>query len=295
MFKKVFIKIFKQNNIDYISILDEISNGLGEYASCSFNESNIDIKNKKAKEMLSIIVSIEKNNIASNDTNLFYAIAIAYRNYSAWFVRGNEKKKYLDKSILCLNKSILLFEDNMYAKSELGRLLIEEKLVRDLSKGINILEKLRDVNQMPEYLDSTLAKATRQKNGVELTNIYDLCSFVDPSPAVFSEERKRLRELIRIFKKEKNIDNLKIALDQYYQLAVLVAVCYGEHDCNSAVAGIQYNNAIKIVNNICKKINYTYLAHGKILNSNFVSENDWRTFVNVFGNNTDSFDTKKVT
>lgn len=295
MLSKFFTKIFKHNNnTDDISTLNEISNGLGEYASCSFNESNIDIKYKKGQEMLSIIVSIEKNNIESSDTNLFYSIAIAYRNYCVWFVRSDERKKYLEKSILFLNKSILISSENINAKSELGRLLIEEKVVRDLSKGINILEKLQDARQMPEYLNSVLSKAIRQNKGVKLENTYDLCSFNDPSPAVFREERKRFRELIRTFKKENNIDSLKTTLNQYYQLAILVTVCYGEHDCNSAVAGFQYDNATKIVKNICKKIDYTYSTHGKILKSNFISENDWKTFTNIFGSNTNSFDTSKV-
>lgn len=78
-----------------ISILNKISNGLGKYASCSFNESDINIKYRKGQEMLSIITSIEKNNIESNDTDLFYAIAIAYRNYCAWFIRGDKRKTYL--------------------------------------------------------------------------------------------------------------------------------------------------------------------------------------------------------
>lgn len=294
MLSKFFTKIFKQNNTDDISTLNEISNGLGEYASCSFNELNIDIKHKKGQEMLSIITSIEKNSIESSDTNLFYSIAIAYRNYCAWFVRGDERKKYLEKSILFLNKSISVSSKNIDAKSELGRLLIEEKVVRDLSKGINILEKLQDANQMPEYLNSVLSKAIRQNKGVKLENTYDLCSFNDPSPAVFREERKRFRELIRTFKKEKNIDSLKTTLNQYYQLAILFTVCYGEHDCNSAVGGIQYDNAIKIVKNICKKIDYSYTIHGKIVKSNFISENDWKTFINIFGNNSNSFDTNKV-
>lgn len=294
MLSKFFTKIFKQNNTDDISTLNEISNGLGEYASCSFNESNIDIKYKKGQEMLSIITSIENNNIESSDTNLLYAIAIAYRNYCAWFVRANKKKKYLEKSILFLNKSISASSDNIDAKSELGKLLIEEKVIRDLSKGINIFEKLQDSNQMPEYLNSILSKAIRQNKGVNLENTYDLCSFNDPSPAVFREERKRFRELIRTFKKEKNIDNLKTTLNQYYQLAVLVTVCYGEHDCNSGVRGNQYDNAIKIVKNICKEIDYSYITHGKIENSNFISENDWKTFVKVFGDNTNNFNTNAI-
>ena len=294
MFSKIFNTIFQKNNSNDIAVLDEISNGIGEYASCSFNESNIDIKNKKGQKMLSIITSIEKNTTESDDTNLLYSIAIAYKNYCAWFVRGEKRKDYLKKSISFLNKSISASSNNIDAKSELGKLLIEEKVVRDLSKGIKILEKLKNTNQMPEYLNSVLSKAIRQNNGVTLDNTYNLCSFNDPSPAVFREERKKFRKLIRTFKKEKNIDNLKTVLNQYYQLAVLVTVCYGEHDCNSAIAGFQYETAIKTVKNICKKIDYTYTTHGKIVKSNFISENDWKTFIKFFGNNTNNLNVNEV-
>jgi len=147
---------------------------------------------------------------------------------------------------------------------------------------------------MPEYLNSILAKATRQSIGVKLESTYDLCSFKDPSPAVFREERKKFRELIRKFKKEKNTDSLKITLNQYYQLAVLVTTCYGEHDCNSGVRGNQYESAIKIVRNVCKDIDYSYITHGKIEKSNFISENDWKTFIKFFGNNKNSLNVNKL-
>lgn len=44
---------------------------------------------------------------------------------------------------------------------------------------------------MPSYLNSTLSKAIRQNKGVKLNDTYNLCSFNDPSPAVFREERKK--------------------------------------------------------------------------------------------------------
>ena len=81
MFSKTFNTIFKISNSNDIDILNEISNGLGEYASCSFNESNIVIKNKRGQKMLSIITAIEIKSTESNDTNLFYNLIPQEQEY----------------------------------------------------------------------------------------------------------------------------------------------------------------------------------------------------------------------
>ena len=293
MFKKLFNSIFKKEKISTpasdIDILNEISNGSGEYAEYSFNEKNEAVKSKKAQEMLSQIIVIENKNTDKKDTNLNYALAIAYRNYCAWFVRGNERKKYLNKTLLHLKQAITYDSSNTGAKAELGKLFIEEKLIRDLNKGISLLQELQDNENLPAPLNSILSKALRQNNDIKLDVDYNLCIFKDPSPAVFREERKRFRELIRKYKKEKNIKDLEITLNQYYLLSVLVTACYGNHNCNSTVAGHQYDDAINLVQKICKNINYSYQENGKITNSTFISDNDWKIFIKIFGDNKKSF------
>ena len=47
------------------------------------------------------------------------------------------------------------------------------------------------------------------------------------------------------YKKENNFDNLNRTLENYYNLAILVVLCYGSHDCKSGVAGYDYDLAIK--------------------------------------------------
>lgn len=71
-----------------IATLTSISNGLGVYASIAFSEKKPSEKNEKALEMLSTIKEIEKTCRQLQNSKLFYSIAIAYRNYCAWFVRG---------------------------------------------------------------------------------------------------------------------------------------------------------------------------------------------------------------
>ena len=298
IFKSLFVNNAinepKTNNVgEQISLLNQISNGLGEYASFAFNEENPRKKNKKAQEMLSTISNIEKNSAGLKNSDLYYSIAIAYRNYCAWFVQGDERKFYLKKCVRLLNESISIEPDSINAKSELGRLLIEEKLIRDLSRGISILENLKQNGKMPSYLNSILSKARRQSGDIEQDDKFNLGAFNDPSPAGFREERKRFRALIRKYKKQNEIEKLKATLNQYYNLAVLVTVCYGDHDCNSGVIGWQYDEAINTVRKVCNKINCSFVTHGYLEQSNFISINDWKTFVNIFGESAKSFDPVK--
>lgn len=275
--------------VGQIALLNNISNGLGEYASIAFSEDNQSKKNEKALEMLSIITDVEKHSSQLKNSELFYSIAIAYRNYCAWFVRGDNRKQYLEKCVTYLNDAISIDSGNIDAKSELGRLLIEEKIIRNRSKGIEILEGLKNDGNMPSHLNSVLSKAHRQSGNIEQDSGFNLCGFKDPSPAVFREERKRFRALIRKYKKNNEIDKLKSTLDQYYNLAVLVTICYGEHDCNSGVIGWQYDEAIKTVRKVCDKIDFSIVRDSFLEQSNFISKNDWKAFVAVFGENTKSF------
>ena len=300
IFKQIFINNDATNskNIPHqkkdIEILKDISNALGTYASTAFNNKSKTIKNKKAAEMLSIIKNIENNTKNLDDTELYYYIAIAYRNYSAWFVRGNDRKKILEKCIYNLNKAISIDFNNIEAKSELGRLLIEEKIIRNLPKGIEILENLKNNGKLPSSLNSILSKAHRQIGNIGIDNNFDLCSFKDPSPAVFREERKKFRALIRKYKKNKESEKLKLILFQFYNLAILVSICYGDHDCNSGVVNWQYEEAIQKVKKLCQKISFSYEENGYIEKNNFISRNDWKTYQAIFGKTTKSFNPTSI-
>lgn len=272
-----------------IAKLTSISNGLGEYASIAFSEKRPSERNEKALGMLSTIKKIEKTCAQLKNSELFYSIAIAYRNYCAWFVRGEDRKQYLEKCVFYLTESLSIDPNNLDAKGELGRLLIEEKVIRDLSKGINILEDLKNNGNIPPHLNSILSKAHRQSGKIEQDSYFNLCAFNDPSPSVFREERKRFRALIKKYKKQNKTDKLKTTLNQYYNLAVLVTICYGDHDCNTGVIGWQYDEAIKTVGKVCNKIDFSFAQHGFLEESNFISNNDWKTFVAVFGESSKSF------
>lgn len=281
-----FIKNIFSNKDDkyYIDTLKELSNGLGEYSNL---ESLNSVSIKKGNELLKKIEDIENNINKSTSSELFYFLAITYRNYSKWYKRGDEQKVYLSKSIKYLNKSLELSSNNINAKEELSRLLIEEKQVRDLEKGISILEDLKENDELPSYLNSTLSKALRQTNKINsIDKDYNYCKFKDPSPAVFREERVLFRKIIKQLKKENDLKELDFVLNRYYNLAVLVTLCYGDFDCNSGTTGKKYDEAIKIVDKYCNKLNYSFQENGYLLESSFISKNDWKYFNHVFGEST---------
>ncbi len=270
----------KKDDNSLSKLLSELigtSNGLGEYNPLDMTDKE---KASKGSEMLSKIKYIELQGNKFNDDEFFYLLALSYRNYAAWYVKGGEKKKYLKTCLSILKK---VSKRHSEGRGTLGRLLIELKDIGDLPKGIKILEELNKQNRLPLYLNSLLAKVHRQSGNIKVEDNYSLCKFKnDPSPAVFREERKRFRALIRQCKKDKKIEELKKVLNNYYSLGVLVTLCYGDHNCNSAVSGKSYNDAIGIVQNYCSKINDSYEKSSRLKNSEFISNNDWKTFEKIF-------------
>ena len=73
-------------------------------------------------------------------------------------------------------------------------------------------------------------------------------------------------------------EKLKKVLNNYYNLGILVTLCYGDHNCDSAVSGKSYEDAIAIVRDNCNNISDSYGKSGQLKNSGFISDNDWKTF-----------------
>lgn len=274
-----FLKSFFNNKSidDYITQLKIISNGVGEYSNIKPLDNDIRIKGNK---MLKLIQDIEYQTKKSKDSTLYYEFAIAYNNYTSWYISGENRKQYLLKTTSLLEKSIDLSENNIKAKELLGKLLISEKLITDLNKGQMILNELKSKNELSSHLNPLLQQAEKQ---IKMDHNYNFCKFKDPSPAVFKEERILFRALIKKYKKEKNIKELEETLNHFYTLGILVTMCYGNSDCNSATSGIKYEQAILIIKKNCKRIRYTFCENGYISNSSFLSPTDWKNFDFVFG------------
>ncbi len=145
------MSIFKPSISDAIHSLERVASfGLGPQPTQA--------------QMLETVQRIEDQYPASHSAELEYWLGIAWRNYTAWFVRGDERKPYLEKAIAHLERAYSLEKANSgqrwktYA-SELGALLVDEALMRDLDRGIPLLEAVFQSTQDYEPLLCSYAEA----------------------------------------------------------------------------------------------------------------------------------------
>ena len=111
-------------------------------------------------EMHKLISKVEKRFPDSDSYELEYWLGIALRNYTAWFVRGDERKPHLQEAVQHLEKAYALSKgvipeeltatdkhtlgslDRNTIACVVGFLLIDEAIIRDLVKGISYLETI---------------------------------------------------------------------------------------------------------------------------------------------------------
>jgi hypothetical protein len=115
-------------------------------------------------QMLRTIEKVETERPNSNSAELEYWLGIAWRNYTAWFIRGDKRKPHLEKAVIHFENAYTLEKGSSGAKwmtysSELGALLVEEAPVRDLERGIQLLEAVFDSTRDYEPLLCTYADA----------------------------------------------------------------------------------------------------------------------------------------
>ena len=94
----------------------------------------------------------------SPDARLAYWLGIAFRNFTAWHARGDDRKPYLEKAVFYFGTALELGQaddsvpvrldrssrirgnvDQLMIHGELGMILVDAPLVRDLDKGIEVL------------------------------------------------------------------------------------------------------------------------------------------------------------
>ncbi len=262
------------NEYEIIERLKQISDISSPYAPTP--EKNL---TKCAEQMLKEIESFEKN-VQCDNPQIHYLLGIAYRNYAAWFVRGDQRKKYLNLTVNHLDKSIALNPNQTEIKVELARILIEEKLVRNLERALMIISDLEKTKSIPVWMTSIIEKAKRWSGQIEIPKNNDF-SNIDPSPASLREERTKLRKILTNLLKQNSIEEAKVIGTRLYNLALLVAYLYGGHDCNSGVIGMEYDQAAEKIKLIGRKFNFNYF--GKIEDAGFLSETDYRKLIKIFG------------
>lgn len=262
--------------------IDKLFNIRKSKSSINVNANSIEIKNKKISEENDIIkklvrfsvfysddgINSEKNNIidvineaeviANNSKNpkLFYWLAITIRNFTSWNIRGDERKKYLEKVIYYFDKSFeysknvlpiklppekrcdLDFLDQINIAGEAGNILVNEAIVRNLDRGEVLLKFVFDNTLDYEPSLCTYAnlfyKKREYKKCVEISlKIKERIAKSDewknnPPPAILGIIGTAYRALARQAKKEgkayeaiewlQNINNLKIASDNDLKL-----------------------------------------------------------------------------
>jgi hypothetical protein len=99
---------------------------------------------QEQQAMLATIEAVEGQYPDSDSAELEYWLGIAWRNYNAWFVRGDSRRASLETAISHFERAAFLEEGGSTPRwityaSELGTILVEEALVRDLARGIAVL------------------------------------------------------------------------------------------------------------------------------------------------------------
>ena len=268
---------------DFIQTLDDLTNGLGKFSPLPGSDYE-----KNSKSMISDIERIEKS-IVDWTADFHYKIAIAYRNFTAWYARGEERTMYLSRVISHLNEALLLDPSNIEIKSELILLLIEEKQIRDLNRALDLIKELENTNSFPAWLYSSKEKAQRWTNKVDL-EAYDDYSNIEPTPAVFREKRTTLRKLI--------VDSLKDGMGdkdlahKLYNLGLLVSYLYDGHHCNSGVPGYIGDIADDKIRKIKSDFNFDYM--GRINGAQFLTDTDYKRIEKILKVNIKHIDLDSV-
>lgn len=114
------------------------------------------------KNMLKVINSAEVYAKTSENPQIFYYIGIAWRNFTSWHIRGDERKEFLEQAInnfehaFDLSKNTLPIQlplelrhnadyiDQIDIAGDLGHILVEEAIIRDLDKAEPILKFVYD-------------------------------------------------------------------------------------------------------------------------------------------------------
>ena len=233
---------------------------------------------KVGEQMIEEINQLENQIRTVIDPNLEYLFGIALRNYTAWFVRGDDRKSFLERAVIHLKKAAEMGSSD--ALIELTRILIEEKLVRDLDNALKIAGRLQQEKQLPEWLIPAVEKAKRWSGKIDIPNDSDF-SELSATPAAIREERTKLRKiLIDLVKSGNHTSGINVA-KRLYNLGLLAAYLYGDFDGSSGVSGESFDAAAAKLGKVKNKFKFDYL--GRITDANFLTLTDYNRIEKMMG------------
>lgn len=290
--KGLFLKVDKEHNLckecyasygNDDSILRTLSYSMEYFSNFAFTEDEPTLNEVKPR-MLNIIMICEKysGGINSGNPDILYNLAIAYRNFCAWYIRGDQRKQYLIKFVNYMEKHLKLDPKNINAIVEYGIEIIENKPIRNLKKAIRLLEYLKNKDLLPEHGLVFLYKAYRWNNQLDKIPSFDLTK-MNLYPGGLREARTLLRKKITECKKTKNEEQLKIELSNLYKLGLFESAIYGDKwDYIDDSNPTNYVDIFAAM--IGSKLNdYSYENSGTLYGSSFLSKRDYSYFAKVWG------------
>ena len=183
--------------------------------TCSFQ---IGQSQPTQREMLNLIENIERQHANSDSAELHFMLGVAWEFYTAWFVRGDNRKPFLQKMLEHLDRALSIEERNSGARrndyaSRLGSELVEEAQVRDIHRGIELLrsvfESVSDyVPLLCSYPEALYKAGDYSKSAEVATDLHrratqskDLLSNLPTAP--LQTAAKAYRAIVRQSKKDK--------------------------------------------------------------------------------------------
>lgn len=133
---------------------EELKQSLVEIAAFGASDESAYTKSNMDK----VLAKVESQVNEATSSMVLYWLGIAWRNYTSWHVRGDERKPYLEKSVAYYQRAFDRskeewplrqpyenrhdgdFLDQISIASDLGSLLIDELIIRDLDRGERILQ-----------------------------------------------------------------------------------------------------------------------------------------------------------
>lgn len=180
--------------------------------------------------MLKVLSEVESYASDLHTPKLAYWLGIAWRNFTGWHIRGDERKEYLDKAVTYFDKAFELsrntlpiqlpleqrhnseYLDQIDIAGELGHMLVDEAPIRDLDRAEKVLQFVFDNTKEYEpclcsYAELFYKRGNYLKSAEIGLNISDRCAKSpewkdDPPPAPLGIVGSAYRALAKQTKKE---------------------------------------------------------------------------------------------
>jgi tetratricopeptide (TPR) repeat protein len=209
-----------------ISNDDEAVTSLMRISSMGFGSED----DFKKENMLKVLGEVEGYVHNLQNPKIAYWLGIAWRNFTAWHIRGDERKEYLEKAVFYFDKALSLakntlpvqlpldkrhnsdYLDQIDIAGDLGDILVNEALIRDLDRAERVLQLVFDGTEEYEpclcaYAELFYKRGDYQKCAEIGLNISDRCAKSpewkdNPPPAPLGIVGSAYRALAKQAKKE---------------------------------------------------------------------------------------------